>query len=186
MSECRNASLFYSSKSIHRTCSYARETNNMQGFGFRGCCGYWLFALSLKQYEMGLFRSRTGCCCTKDVLYVFSFPGSPTSSVWTYPGGLGQIFSSSNQRLITAPLWLLSFAGFVVILEFGNDKWLPVLLAIMYSCVRIGQELVDTDNKCCVCVETEPDPSDNEIMLMDKSVLQRSVGMVESTQSPTA
>ena len=63
-------------------------------------------------------------------------------------GGLGQIFSSSNQRLIVAPLWLLSFAGFVAILEFGNDKWLPVLLVIMYSCVRTGRELADTDNKC--------------------------------------
>ena len=100
-------------------------------------------------------------------------------------GGLGQIFSSSNQRLIAAPLRLLCFGGFVAMLEFGNDKWLPVLLAIIYSCVHTGQELADTDNKCCVCVEAEPNPSDDEMMLMDKSVLQRSVGMVESTQSPT-
>ena len=101
-------------------------------------------------------------------------------------GGLGQIFSSSNQRLITAPLWLLSFAGFVDMLEFGNDKWLPFLLAIIYSCVHTGRVLADTDNECCVCVETEPDPSDDEMMLMHKSVLQQSIGMVESTQSPTA
>ena len=39
-------------------------------------------------------------------------------------------------RVVHAFLLSLSSTGFLAMLEFGNEKWLPFLVAIMHPCVR--------------------------------------------------
>ena len=140
--------MFYSSKSIHRTCSYAREITICRDLGSVvavavSCLLCLSNNLKWDRFGAGLVAAVPRMSFTFSLFLVI-----PQVVFGHILGGLGQIFSLSNQRLIVAPLWLLSFAGFVVVLEFGNDKWLPVLLAIIYSCVCTGRVLADTDNKC--------------------------------------